>query len=124
MNVKDFIYKETKKRALHFYLIDPDVGKIKVIEKKTRILDSIGTDAFMIGGSTNVESRTLDKVIKKIKSNTKKHVILFPGAVSGVSRYADAIFFLSLMNSAEAKNTSSIECEFLLTVISPVCSNW
>lgn len=106
MKVKDFIYRETKKRALHFSLIDPDKNKINGMEKKVKILDRLGTDAFMIGGSTNIKTKTLDNVVKKIKKNTKKPVILFPGALSGVSRYADAIFFLSLLNSKKARYTT------------------
>ena len=108
MKVKDFIYRETKKRALHFSLIDPDTNKILGISEKIKILDRL-TDAYMLGGSTNVEAKTLDAVAKKIKSKTKKPLMLFPGAVSGVTRYADAIFFLSLMNSKEAKYITGLQ---------------
>ncbi|RLF96701.1 geranylgeranylglyceryl/heptaprenylglyceryl phosphate synthase, partial [Thermococci archaeon] len=41
----------------------------------------------------------LDSLIKSIKKFTTVPVIIFPGGVGGISRYADAIFFMSLLNS-------------------------
>ena len=50
----------------------------------------------MIGGSTFASQEHLDKVVKAIKTSVKIPTILFPGNVSGISRYADAIWFMSL----------------------------
>jgi phosphoglycerol geranylgeranyltransferase len=41
----------------------------------------------------------LDETIKKIKEISKKPIILFPSSHAGISKYADAIFFMSLLNS-------------------------
>lgn len=53
----------------------------------------------MVGGSTLADQNKLDAVVKAIKKRVTCHVILFPGNVTGVSRYADAILFSSLLNS-------------------------
>ena len=52
----------------------------------------------MVGGSTVTSVYELDAIVRAIKTS-KLPVILFPNAVSGLSQYADAIFFMSLLNS-------------------------
>ena len=59
-----------------------------------------GTAAIMVGGSTVASNSVLDDVVKSIKASVKVPVILFPNNVSGVSKYADAIWFMSLLNSS------------------------
>lgn len=55
----------------------------------------------MIGGSTFVSARHLDDVVKIVKRTVKIPLILFPNNVTGISRYADAIWFMSLLNSVD-----------------------
>ncbi|MCX6819298.1 MAG: geranylgeranylglyceryl/heptaprenylglyceryl phosphate synthase [Candidatus Aenigmarchaeota archaeon] len=100
MAVKDFICKTIRKRAMHVTLLDPDPKKMEGIDEKIKQLKQFGTDAFLVGGSTNVNQVFLDKLVLKIK-NTSLPVILFPGGLSGISKYADAIFFMSLLNSKD-----------------------
>jgi phosphoglycerol geranylgeranyltransferase len=49
----------------------------------------------MIGGSTFDSQEHLDAVIQAIKKTVDLPVILFPNNVSGISRYSDAIWFMS-----------------------------
>lgn len=42
----------------------------------------------------------LDEVVKAIKRKVTIPVILFPNDVAGISKFADAIFFMSLLNSS------------------------
>jgi phosphoglycerol geranylgeranyltransferase len=85
--------------AVHLTLIDPD--PIKQTAKDAGIMAKYaaeaGTDAFMVGGSTAFG--ILDETIKEIKEKAELPVILFPGTVGGVSKYADAVFFMSVLNS-------------------------
>lgn len=101
MKIKDLIYSTTKKRTMHVTLLDPDPKKLENLEEKIKKLEEFGTDAILIGGSSNINQDFLDSTIQKIKSISKLPVILFPGDVSGVSKYADAIFFMSLLNSKD-----------------------
>ncbi|OYT42959.1 MAG: geranylgeranylglyceryl/heptaprenylglyceryl phosphate synthase, partial [Candidatus Aenigmarchaeota archaeon ex4484_56] len=73
--------------------------KIEDVEKIVKNAVDNGTDAFMVGGSSSTVVVTLDDTIKKIKENSELPVILFPHSHAGISRYADAIFFMSLLNS-------------------------
>ncbi len=55
----------------------------------------------MVGGSTVASSQELDGTVKAIKGSSSLPIILFPNSVSGISRFADAIFFMSLLNSSK-----------------------
>jgi phosphoglycerol geranylgeranyltransferase len=85
--------------AVHLTLIDPDPIKQTAQDAGNiaKYAAEAGTDAFMIGGSTAFG--ILDETIQEIKKETDLPVILFPGNVAGVSKYADAVFFMSVLNS-------------------------
>lgn len=63
------------------------------------IADRNEASAILVGGSTVVDQIELNRVIKAIKSVSNLPVILFPGNITGISQYADAILFTSLLNS-------------------------
>ncbi len=89
----------SKEGVVHLTLIDPDIMKTPP-EKASKIAEisiASGSNAIMVGGSTAFG--ILDETIQKIKSKVDVPVILFPGNVSGLSKYADAVFFMSLLNS-------------------------
>ena len=58
-----------------------------------------GADMIAIGGSTSVQGELLDHVAKSIKQDISVPMILFPGNVGTITRHADAIYFLTLLNS-------------------------
>ena len=87
--------------AIHITLIDPEKVTSSAASKIVKDASKSGTSAIMIGGSTFVSTSHLDNVIKAIKKATKIPVILFPNNITGISRYADAIWFMSLLNSVD-----------------------
>jgi len=102
--------------CIHLSLIDPE----KFTGRSSKLLEDLqkwGTSAIMVGGSTVDSTDQLDQTVKKIKSLTSLPVILFPNGPAGVSRFADAIFFMSLLNSstplflieAQAKGAPSVK---------------
>ncbi|MBI5347030.1 MAG: geranylgeranylglyceryl/heptaprenylglyceryl phosphate synthase [Candidatus Aenigmarchaeota archaeon] len=112
--ILNWINRETKKGTLHFTLIDPE--KPDNLKQKAKELKLMGSDAFLVGGSTNIRKNVLDKTVKILKK-TSMPVILYPGDINGVTKYADAILFMSLMNSknpywitgAQAKSSISVK---------------
>ncbi|MEM3161728.1 MAG: geranylgeranylglyceryl/heptaprenylglyceryl phosphate synthase [Candidatus Bathyarchaeia archaeon] len=87
--------------TIHITLIDPEnvtPPRAAFITQKAVLS---GTSAIMVGGSTFVSIKHLDEVVKAIKRAVKVPVILFPNNVTGISRYADAIWFMSLINSVD-----------------------
>ncbi|MEM0043882.1 MAG: geranylgeranylglyceryl/heptaprenylglyceryl phosphate synthase [Sulfolobales archaeon] len=85
-----------------FALIDPEKisDDLRDLEYTSKILSSEGLDLFLVGGSLGVAGEKLDEVVKILRE-TKLPVVLFPGSVAGISKYADAILFISLLNSDE-----------------------
>lgn len=79
-------------------LIDPDkVTDPKLLDKILTLSVDAAIDYFFVGGSL-VISNNLDECIRHLKENSSIPVLLFPGAPSQVSRYADALLYLSLIS--------------------------
>ncbi len=99
-SIHNYIMKKVKAgEKLHLTLIDPDnVGSFKSLESSAEALTKVGTDAFLVGGSVGVSERDVDEVVRRLR-RFGLPVILFPGNVSGLSREADAILYMSLLNS-------------------------
>ena len=98
MNVEDYIREVLKNRIMHLTLIDPEEQKPDEAVQTAQNAVLGGTDGIMLGGSTT-NSSELDATAKALQENVDVPIILFPGNISGVSKYADAIFFMSLLNS-------------------------
>jgi len=86
---------------LHITLIDPEKVTPAQAAGIAESAQASGTSAIMIGGSTFVSQTHLDEVVISIKSAVKIPTILFPNNITGISSHADAIWFMSLMNSVD-----------------------
>jgi phosphoglycerol geranylgeranyltransferase len=78
-------------------LIDPDKVDNTKIEQLVALATDAKVDYFFVGGSL-VISNHLDECIQQIKASCDIPVILFPGSPSQVSKYADALLYLSLIS--------------------------
>jgi phosphoglycerol geranylgeranyltransferase len=78
-------------------LVDPDKVNDQNMEDLIAIAADAGVDYFLVGGSL-VISNYLDDCVKLIKNRCNIPVILFPGSPSQVSKYADALLYLSLIS--------------------------
>jgi len=87
--------------TIHITLIDPEKVTSAQASRIANKAKLSGTSAIMIGGSTFFSTAHLDGVVKAVKRTVKIPTILFPNNVTGISRYADAIWFMSLLNSAD-----------------------
>ncbi len=92
-------FTERKKlgRKSFTVLIDPDKVDAASTDKLVALAVDAQVDYFFVGGSL-VISNNLDECIQQIKSSCDIPVILFPGAPSQVSKYADALLYLSLIS--------------------------
>jgi phosphoglycerol geranylgeranyltransferase len=88
-----------QKGTVHFTLVDPDKSTGYDCASIAVEAEKGGSTAIMIGGSTLASQIDLDEAVKRIKARVKIPVILFPNGPMGVSRYADALWFMSLLNS-------------------------
>ena len=86
--------------ALLAALIDPlDYSSPAAAVKAGVAAANSGADYVLIGGSTGVGGELLDDVAKDIKSQISVPLVLFPGNVTTVTKHADAVYFMSLLNS-------------------------
>ncbi len=60
--------------------------------------ESAGADLILVGGSVGAGLK-LHSIVRAVKESVSVPVILFPGNVDGVSPEADALLFMSLLNS-------------------------
>lgn len=89
--------KKKQGRKSFAVLIDPDKVNITVLDELVELSVSARVDYLFVGGSL-VISNHLDEVVKHIKKGCDIPVILFPGSPSQVSKYADALLYLSLIS--------------------------
>ena len=91
--------KLEREGALHMSLLDPDPLKMttETVVKMAKLAEAAGSDAIMIGGSTAFG--IIDESVKAITEAVTIPTILFPGNLTGVSKHADAMYFMSLLNS-------------------------
>ncbi len=83
-----------------FCLIDP----VDYKDESSAIRNGItlakgGADAVIIGGSIGAQGDLLNNVSKQIKENIDVPLIIFPGNIATITPYADAIYFMSLLNA-------------------------
>ncbi len=97
--IDKYIQQLSEEGVLHFSLIDPDkISNLDNIESLAKKLYDAGTSAFLIGGTLGVSKDKLDSVLE-ILSEFKIPKIIFPSNINLISEKADAILFLSLLNS-------------------------
>lgn len=98
MNVEKYLNDTLENHKIHMTLIDPDEQSPQEAVQMAVDAQKAGSDAIMLGGSIT-DQEVLNLTAKALKENVDIPIILFPGNVTGVSKYADAVLFMSLLNS-------------------------
>jgi phosphoglycerol geranylgeranyltransferase len=100
--VEKYLLEKIKNEgSIHMTLIDPEKVTPSSASRIVQEAAACNTAAIMVGGSTSVFTSHLDTILKAMKESVKIPVILFPNNITGISKYADAIWFMSLLNSAD-----------------------
>lgn len=89
----------TNNGAIHLALLDPEEFDPERASSIVKALERAGSAAVMLGGSTVSLPSQISDLAKRIRAESGLPIILFPNGISGVVGEADAIFFMSLMNS-------------------------
>jgi len=93
--------KEAGKKSFAV-LIDPDKVDDQTVAQMIELSVSSKVDYFFVGGSL-VVSNYLDQCLQLIKKSCSIPTVLFPGSPSQVSKYADALLYLSLISGRNAE---------------------
>lgn len=83
-------------------LIDPDKVNDGNIEFLIELSVAAKVDYFLVGGSL-VISNYLDECLQLIRRSCSIPTVLFPGSPSQVSKYADALLYLSLISGRNSE---------------------
>ncbi|QKR01017.1 geranylgeranylglyceryl/heptaprenylglyceryl phosphate synthase [Metallosphaera tengchongensis] len=84
---------------IHFSLIDPEkVTDIDLLDRVTSRLYKAGTSAFLIGGTLGVSKEKMDATLTVLR-NYDIPKIIFPSNINLITEKADALLFMSLLNS-------------------------
>lgn len=99
MSVYKEILDKLKNEKIHMTLIDPASQDPAKSGRIAEGASSAGTDYIMIGGSNNITRDIMTETVGRIKDVTDTKVIIFPGSPEMLCDNADAIYYMSLLNS-------------------------
>lgn len=97
-----FIERKAVGQKSFAVLVDPDKIDVQSIDRICGLATEARVDYILVGGSLVVTNH-LDEVVSQFKQACPIPVILFPGSPSQLSRYADALLYLSLISGRNAE---------------------
>ncbi len=101
MRVEQYLREEVEKKGcINLTLLDPDKVDLDTFVKLGKVAEECGASGIMVGGSLGVTESILDEYVSALKKEVNIPIILFPGSVAGLTRYADAVWFLVVLNSS------------------------
>ena len=86
-----------EKGAAYLVLLDPDKLPENKLAGFLKHCEKSGVDGFLVGGSLMVNG-DFESFVEKVKINTNLPSIIFPGSITQISSFADAILFLSVVS--------------------------
>jgi len=92
-------------------LIDPDKQPFEKGAKVAEACAEGGADVILVGGSIGAQGLILDKTTKMIRERVNVPIILFPGNVGTITPYADAVYFMYVLNSREVYWVSTVQIQ-------------
>ena len=101
--VYNYIISRLSRGKLHMTLIDPAKMDAEKIGEIGEIAERAGSSAIMIGGSTHLSMELVDRSVLEIRKKTSLPVILFPTAAATLSKHADALYYMSMLNSTDIR---------------------
>jgi phosphoglycerol geranylgeranyltransferase len=97
--VSEYLRERLAKGAVHFTLIDPDKSPGPKAAALARGAVELGSDLVLLGGSTGISPEGMRRTAKAVKEAVRVPVVIFPEGASSLSPEADAVLFMSLLNS-------------------------
>jgi len=103
MKVIEYLHSKLRLEKLHMTLIDPEKQGPEECGDIANAAYRAGTDAIMVGGSTGISYDNLDESITAMITKVPIPIIQFPSHSEALSPNADAIYFMSLLNSKDTR---------------------
>jgi len=97
--VEKYIHEKIEKNgAILLSLVDPDKQPFEEGAKVAEACCECGADIILVGGSLGAQGMILDKTTKMIRERVNIPIVLFNGHVTP---FADALYFMYIMNSRD-----------------------
>ncbi len=97
--VEQHLARRLERGAVHFTLIDPDKSPGATAAEIARGAVELGSDAILLGGSTGISPKVMGAAARAIRAGVDVPVIIFPEGPGSLTPDADAVLFMSLLNS-------------------------
>jgi len=97
--VERYLAEKLRDGPIHFTLIDPEKSSAERSAALAREAVAAGSHALLLGGSTGISRATIGSVARAVKAAVPVPVIIFPEGPGSLTPEADAILFMSLLNS-------------------------
>ena len=99
--VEEYLQKLIREEGcIHMTLLDPEKKSGYDCASIAKQAEAGGSAAIMVGGSTVASGVEMEDAVKRIKAVVKLPVIIFPNNISSITGAADAIWFMSLLNTS------------------------
>ncbi len=92
-----FLKQKKNSHKLWGILVDPDKVNVKNIPELIYKIQNSSANIVLIGGSF-LRKDNLSLLVRQLKKNCQKPLIIFPGSTTQISQEADALLFLSLIS--------------------------
>lgn len=97
--VLQYLTSRLERGPLHLTLIDPDKSPGERAGTIARRAAELGSDAVLLGGSTGISEEKMGAAARAVKRAAELPVIIFPEGAGSLTAAADAVLFMSLLNS-------------------------
>jgi phosphoglycerol geranylgeranyltransferase len=97
--VERYLSEQLEGGPLHFTLIDPDKSRGQRAAAVARGAVALGSHAILLGGSTGISRDVMGDAARAIKAAVQIPAIIFPEGPGSLTADADAVLFMSLLNS-------------------------
>jgi phosphoglycerol geranylgeranyltransferase len=97
--VETYLYDNLTRGPVHFTLIDPDKSPGAEAARVARGAVDLGSHVILLGGSTGISRSVMDATAEAVKGEVEVPVVIFPEGAGSLSAKADAVLFMSLLNS-------------------------
>jgi len=97
--VEQYLHEHLDRGPVHFTLIDPDKSPGESAARIARGAVDLGSDVILLGGSTGISREVMGRAAAAVKKAVMAPVVIFPEGATSLTPEADAVLFMSLLNS-------------------------
>jgi phosphoglycerol geranylgeranyltransferase len=97
--VERYLLDQVARGPVHLTLIDPDKSPGDAAARTAGAAVRAGSHLILLGGSTGITPEVMGAAATAVKRAVQVPVVIFPEGPDSLAREADAVLFMSLLNS-------------------------